>query len=134
MTTFPYQSTTNDITVRVRPSYLAEESSPAQNRYVWAYQVEIENGSDGIWTVMARHWHIVDANGQSQQVDGEGVVGQTPTLEPGGVFRYTSGAPLSAPSGIMSGSYDLAAATGEKLSVKIPTFSLDSPYETSKPS
>ncbi len=134
MTTFPYEAITDGISVRVRPTYLAEESAPAESRFVWAYQVEIENGSGKTWTVTARHWRIVDANGQTQIVDGDGVVGQSPVLAPGEVFRYTSGAPLAAPSGMMGGSYDLVGEAGETLAVKIPTFSLDSPYERTRPS
>lgn len=134
MTTFPYEASTNGITVRVRPSWLAEESSPSQNRYVWAYQIEIENNAKIDWTLRRRHWQIIDANGQSQTVDGDGVVGQMPELEPGGVFRYTSGVPLTAPSGMMSGYYELENLAGEIMRANVPTFSLDSPYERRMPS
>jgi len=134
MTTFPYEAETDGIIVRVRPSWLSEESSPAQGRYIWAYQIEIENRAPIDWTLQRRHWSIVDANGQRQTVDGDGVVGQTPSLEPGGVFRYTSGVPLTAPSGIMSGYFELENLAGDVLQAKVPTFSLDSPYERSKPS
>ena len=133
MTTFPYEACTDGIIVRVRPSYLPEESKPAESRYVWAYQVEIENTSEQTWQVVARHWRIIDALGQKQDVDGDGVVGQSPVLKPGDVFRYTSGAPLSAPSGVMGGSYDLVDADGKSLSATIPTFSLDSPHERTRP-
>ena len=68
-----------------------------------------------------------------QDVDGDGVIGQTPTLGPGERFSYTSGAPLSAPSGIMSGTYDLEGEDGRMLIATIPMFSLDSPYETALP-
>jgi ApaG protein len=67
-------------------------------------------------------------------VDGEGVVGQTPTLAPGECFNYSSGTPLATPSGIMSGTYDLIGENGEEMVAVIPTFSLDSPYDTSRPS
>jgi len=134
MTTFPYEATTEGITVRVRPTWLAEESKPSENRFVWAYQIEVENGSDRTWQLVYRHWRIVDALGQTQVVDGEGVVGEQPVLKPGDVFRYTSGAPLSTPSGIMGGSYDLVDADGTELSATVPTFSLDSPHETRRPS
>ncbi|MEL6322737.1 MAG: Co2+/Mg2+ efflux protein ApaG [Pseudomonadota bacterium] len=134
MTTFPYEAETAGIIVRVRPTYLADESKPSENKFVWAYQVEIENARDEAWQVVSRHWQIVDAHGRVQNVEGEGVVGQTPTLEPGGVFRYTSGAPLSAPSGMMGGRYDLLGPSGEALTATIPTFSLDSPFDRSRPS
>ncbi|MEM6412573.1 MAG: Co2+/Mg2+ efflux protein ApaG [Pseudomonadota bacterium] len=134
MTTFPYEATTDGITVRVRPTWLADESKPKENRFVWAYQIEVENSSEKTWQLVYRHWQIVDAIGQTQTVDGEGVVGQQPTLKPGDVFRYTSGAPLSTPSGMMGGTYDLIDDAGDLLSAKIPTFSLDSPHETRRPS
>jgi len=134
MTTFPYEAETDGIIVRVRPSWLADESNPASGRYIWAYQVEIENNAPIDWTLRRRHWKIIDANGQIQTVDGDGVVGQMPELEPGGVFRYTSGVPLTAPSGIMSGHYELENLAGDILQAKVPTFSLDSPYEKSRPS
>lgn len=134
MTTFPYEANTDGIIVRVRPSWLNEESSPAQGRYIWAYQIEIENAGQSDWTLRRRHWEIVDANGQSQTVDGDGVVGQMPDFPAGEVFRYTSGVPLTAPSGIMSGYFEFENIAGEMKRVKVPTFSLDSPYERSTPS
>ena len=76
----------------------------------------------------------VDSQGRRQIVDGEGVVGQQPRLEPGESFRYSSGAPLAAPSGLMGGNYTMISETGEELAARIPTFSLDSPYEQSRPS
>jgi len=134
MTTFPYEAETDGIIIRVRPSWLSAESNPAQGRYIWAYQIEIENSAPIDWTLQRRHWTIIDANGQRQTVDGDGVVGQTPALEPGGVFRYTSGVPLAAPSGMMSGYFELESLAGDILQAKVPTFSLDSPYERSRPS
>ncbi|MEM9667592.1 MAG: Co2+/Mg2+ efflux protein ApaG [Pseudomonadota bacterium] len=134
MTTFPYEATTDGIIVRVRPTWLASESKPAENRFVWAYQIEVENASERTWQLVQRHWQIVDAMGQTQTVDGEGVVGQQPTLKPGQTFRYTSGAPLSTPSGMMGGCYDLVDADGSTLTATIPTFSLDSPHEKRQPS
>ena len=120
--------------VRVTPSFLKEESRPASGKYVWSYTVEIENQSDLTWTLTMRHWDIIDSQGRRQIVDGEGVVGQTPRLEPGERFQYTSGAPLSAPSGMMSGMYTFEGDDGGELLARVPTFSLDSPYERSRPS
>lgn len=134
MTTFPYEATTQGVIVRVRPTWLSEESSPARGHYVWAYRVEVENASDMPWTLMRRYWKIIDANGQSQTVDGEGVVGKTPRIEPGQVYRYASGCPLPAPSGMMSGHYVMVADDGAEMKATIPTFSLDSPYDKRRPS
>lgn len=129
-----YEAETSGVIVRVRPKFMYDESEPAKNRYFWSYTIEVENASERTWTLKWRYWNIVDAKGNTQNVDGEGVVGQTPTLQPGESFSYTSGCPLSAPSGVMSGSYDFIDETGAGLNAQIPIFSLDSPYDTSKPS
>ena len=124
-----YEATTRRIRVSVGPVFLDEQSAPDEDHYVWAYQVKIEN--DGIEPVqlLNRHWQISDARGQLQEVKGEGVVGEQPMLKPGEVFEYTSGTPLATPSGIMFGSYEMETKTGERFSIKIPAFSLDSPYQ-----
>ena len=125
-----YESTTKNIVVRVEPEFLREQSSPSDHRYIWAYTVEIENQSAADVQVVGRVWKIADRDGQFQEVHGEGVVGEKPVLKPGETFRYTSGAPLSAPSGVMLGSYDLEDIDGVRFDVDIPAFSLDSPYES----
>ncbi len=129
-----YEAVTDGIRVRVRPKFMHDESEPAKNRYFWSYTVEVINESDTTWTLMRRFWRIVDAKGREQIVEGEGVVGQTPTLTPSERFGYTSGTPLAAPSGFMSGAYFLVNDTGTELKIAVPAFSLDSPYDTSKPS
>ena len=77
----------------------------------------------------SRHWRITDRNGQVQEVRGEGVVGEQPVLNPGDSFEYTSGVPLSTPSGIMVGAYVMETEAGESFTVEIPAFSLDSPFD-----
>lgn len=124
-----YELKTRDVIVRVEPDYLDEQSSPSEDRYIWAYTVEIENQGAEDLTVVDRCWKIADARGQVQEVSGEGVVGEKPVLKPGEVFRYTSGAPLSAPSGVMMGVYGVKPQDGERFEVGIPAFSLDSPHE-----
>ncbi len=76
-----------------------------------------------------RHWKITDANGRLEEVKGPGVVGEQPVLKPGETFRYTSGCPLTTPSGIMTGTYRMVAENGDVFEAAIPVFSLDSPYE-----
>lgn len=125
----PYESETHNVVVRVAPSFLDAESSPEDHRYIWAYRVEIENRGTRTLQLMTRHWRITDRDGHVQEVNGVGVVGQTPILKPGETFEYTSGAPLSAPSGMMQGAYRLADESGETLDVTIPLFALDSPYD-----
>lgn len=124
-----YSETTHDITVTVRPLYLEEQSSPTENRYVWAYFVKISNGGARTVQLRSRYWHITDANGRVQEVRGPGVVGEQPVLKPGESYEYNSGTPLSTPSGIMRGAYQMEAADGEKFDVRIPAFSLDSPHQ-----
>jgi ApaG protein len=126
----PYTETTRAIRVTVEPFYLEDQSEPDQNHYVWAYKVNITNEGDQTVKLLNRHWRITDSHGRMQEVLGAGVVGEQPTLKPGGSFEYTSGTPLATPSGIMVGSYEMeASSTGERFSVRIPAFSLDSPHE-----
>ena len=124
-----YSSTTRSIRVSVEPIFLEDQSSPSDDHYVWAYQVKIENAGDETVQLLNRYWRITDAMGRVQEVQGEGVVGEQPTLRPGQAFEYTSGTPLGTPSGIMVGSYEMETATGERFDIDIPAFSLDSPYQ-----
>ncbi|WP_299439535.1 Co2+/Mg2+ efflux protein ApaG [uncultured Rhodospira sp.] len=124
-----YSSTTYDIRVTVQPIYLEDQSEPDEGHYVWAYQVVIGNEGTESVQLMRRHWLITDANGFIRDVEGAGVVGVQPVLEPGEVFEYTSGCPLSTPSGFMQGTYAMRwTETGEMFDVEIPAFSLDSPH------
>lgn len=126
-----YQATTRHITVTVQPFYLEDQSAPEESHYVWAYRVTIANeGSDTV-TLQSRHWRITDGLGRRQEVNGPGVVGEQPVLGPGDSFEYTSGCPLSTPSGIMVGSYTMSTEAGEDFEVGIPAFSLDSPHDGS---
>ena len=124
-----YQETTDAIRVTVKPIYLEDQSSPTENHFVWAYQVRIENTGAETVQLLNRHWHITDSMGRQQEVRGAGVVGEQPTLAPGESFEYTSGTPLSTPSGIMVGSYEMERSDGQRFSVAIPAFSLDSPHQ-----
>jgi ApaG protein len=127
-----YSATTRDIKVTVKPVFLEDQSSPAENHYVWAYHVRIENLGQRTVRLRARHWKITDALGRLQEVKGAGVVGEQPLLEPGKSFEYTSGTPLGTPSGIMSGTYMMELADGTRFDAAIPAFSLDSPHQTAK--
>lgn len=128
-----YEATTQNITVRVEPSFVDDESSPLRDQYFWAYNVEIYNGGNERVQLVSRCWLITDSLGRTQEVRGPGVVGEQPVLETGESFRYTSGAPLSTPSGIMQGHYVMETDDGESFEVKIPAFSLDSPYIVDMP-
>lgn len=124
-----YSSTTQAIRVTVEPTFLDDQSSPGEDHYVWAYQVKIENTGSETVQLINRHWRITDAMGRMQEVRGEGVVGEQPTLKPGQEFEYTSGTPLGTPSGIMVGTYEMESQHGGRFEVDIPAFSLDSPYQ-----
>jgi ApaG protein len=124
-----YSAITRHISVTVYPTYLDDESVPEQNRFFWAYHVVIENRGTETVQLRSRHWRITNARGELQEVRGPGVVGEQPRLEPGDSFEYTSGAPLTTPSGIMSGSYQMENEHGESFDVEIPAFSLDSPHQ-----
>lgn len=119
----------HSVAVSVVPLYLAEQSDPAQSRYVWSYTVTIDNGGGETVQLRERSWRIIDGNGHVEHVRGSGVVGEQPILQPGDTFEYTSGCPLTTPSGIMEGSYVMARENGETFDVTIPTFSLDRPDE-----
>jgi ApaG protein len=125
-----YKSITHDIEVEAEPFYLEDRSEPAQNRYVWGYRITIANHSEEEVQLLSRHWRITDGLGRVEEVRGPGVVGEQPQLSPGDSFQYTSGCPLTTPSGIMAGSYTMRNARGEMFEVEIPAFSLDLPDAT----
>jgi len=127
-----YSKTTGRVTVTVKPYFLDEQSSPNDNHYVWAYKVNIDNRGTDILQLQHRTWIIIDGNARVVQVQGEGVVGETPIIKPGETFEYTSGTPLKTTSGIMQGYYSMIGSKGKNLKIDIPTFSLDSPYEKNK--
>lgn len=124
-----YESITRGIRVQVDAVYLEDQSEPDEEHYVWAYTVRIDNQSEDVVQLCARHWRIVDALGLTNEVIGDGVVGEQPVLKPGEGFEYTSGAPLGTPSGLMVGQYTMITDAGESFDVAVPAFSLDSPYE-----
>jgi ApaG protein len=124
-----YSETTRSITVTVKPIYLEDRSSPEESHFVWAYHVRIENHGGETVQLRRRHWRITDAHGRLHEVRGPGVIGEQPVLQPGEAYEYTSGTPLSTPSGIMVGSYEMETGDGHSFAVAIPAFSLDSPHQ-----
>jgi ApaG protein len=124
-----YSATTRQICVTVTPTYLDEQSAPEDSHFVWAYHVTIQNHGAETVQLLHRHWKITDARGERHEVRGPGVIGEQPRLEPGDAYEYTSGTPLTTPSGIMSGSYQMENERGESFDIEIPAFSLDSPYQ-----
>jgi ApaG protein len=124
-----YEETTRHIRIIVRPQFLENQSQPDENKFVWAYTITLQNRSDEKVKLLTRHWIITDGLGRTQEVKGDGVVGEQPTLLPGEQFEYTSACPLSTPSGLMQGSYKMINAKGDVFDVAIPAFSLDSPHD-----
>ncbi len=108
-------------------SFLSEQSEPAKGRWFWAYHVRIENEGRRAVQLISREWTISDGNGGRHEVQGEGVVGETPVIPAGGSFDYVSGCPLDTPSGSMRGHYRMIADDGATLDVEIPQFALLSP-------
>ena len=122
-----YEAETRGVVVRVRPEYLPDQSAPDERRWVWAYHIEVENRGEVTVQLLARRWLITDATGRTEEVKGLGVVGEQPVLNPGEVFRYTSGCPLPTPSGSMMGAYRMVANEDGQFDADIPAFSLDLP-------
>jgi len=115
------------IIVSVESRFIPEQSDPGDDRYVFSYTITIRNAGDRPAQLLTRHWIITDANGKVQEVRGRGVVGEQPHLEPGGVFRYTSGTLLETPVGSMRGSYGMELAGGERFDAEVPQFILSMP-------
>ena len=128
-----YQELTRSIRVSVEAFYVDDQSSPAHNRYVFGYRVQIDNQGGETVRLLSRHWRITDALGRTVEVRGDGVVGKQPVLGPGEVFEYMSGAPLATSSGIMVGSYRMVTGAGESFEVAIPAYSLDAPGRAARP-
>jgi ApaG protein len=124
-----YSATSQDIHITATPAFAPDRSEPAANRYFWTYTIEIVNRGAIQVQLLERSWRITDGNGRVETVHGPGVVGETPILQPGESFSYTSGCGLSTASGVMSGSYRMIDADGRAFDVEIPAFSLDSPME-----
>lgn len=124
-----FQQITSGMKVRVEPAFLESESDPEQGRYVWSYAVDVENQSPEPVQLLSRYWRITDALGITQEVRGQGVIGQQPVIAPGESFSYSSAAPLNAPSGLMHGHYEMARLhSGDRITVNVPAFALDSPH------
>jgi ApaG protein len=129
-----FTKTTRQIKVTAMPQFLPEHSEPEDDHYVWAYTIQLENYGQEPVQLLNRHWKITDAQGITQEVRGPGVIGEQPVLKPGEAFRYTSGTSLATASGLMLGEYEmLSPASGEHFDVEVPAFSLDSPFQLSRP-
>lgn len=121
---------TNDpktIQVEVSTEFVPDQSDMEHQRFVFAYHVTIKNQGDRPARLLSRHWVITDGNERVQEVRGEGVIGEQPTIKPGERFEYTSGAVLETPVGSMQGTYEMVDENGEPFQAQIPIFTLASP-------
>lgn len=124
------QHITEGISITVETFYNNEQSNPVLGEYNFAYRVSIDNYADFPIRLLRRHWRIFDSNGQYREVEGEGVVGQQPVLEPGESFQYVSGASIRTDMGKMHGSYQMENMLNKKLlQVEIPEFELVAPQK-----
>jgi ApaG protein len=115
------------IDIDVATRYLDDQSEPEQDRYVFAYTIRIRNSGNMPARLLTRHWIITDANGKTEEVEGDGVVGEQPYLRPGEDFEYTSGAVLETDLGTMRGDYQMLADDGTQFRAPIPAFTLTIP-------
>jgi len=115
------------IDVDVTTQYIEEQSSPEENRFVFSYTITIHNTGSLAAKLLTRHWIINDANGNVQEVHGEGVVGEQPYLRPDDSFEYTSGTVIETPVGSMEGSYQMITDNGFAFDANIPAFTLSQP-------
>jgi ApaG protein len=111
-----------------RTVYVPEQSEPDQDRYVFAYTINIHNQGEKAARLLNRHWLISDADGKTQEVEGEGVVGKQPYLTPGETFEYTSATLINTPVGSMRGSYEMIDDEGLIFQADIPIFTLAQPH------
>ena len=124
------QKITEGICITVETFYNKDQSNPLLNEYTFAYRVSIDNNSNFPVKLLRRHWQIFDSNGSHRDVEGEGVVGQQPIMEPGESFQYMSGASIRTDIGRMAGTYQMENMLNKKLfNVTIPEFDLIAPYK-----
>ena len=118
----------NKIEVNVEVTFLPEQSNLVSSKYAYAYTITITNNGDTGAQLRTRRWLIQDESGETEEVIGEGVIGQQPHLSPGESFKYSSGAVISTETGTMKGSYGMISDQGQRFDAVIPEFTLSEPY------
>lgn len=119
-----YDATTESIAVSVRPVYLDGQSDALARRFVFAYFICVENRGSGEVQLLRRHWIITDGVGGVKEIEGKGVIGEQPCIQPGGMHSYNSFCVLPTFTGSMRGTYLMQRETGERFRVEIPRFDL----------
>ena len=122
------KTTTNNIYIGVKPSYLLEKSDPSKPIYFFSYNIEIINQGQDTVQLKSRYWHITDGNGNIEEIRGPGVVGNQPFLKHGERFEYTSFCPLPTDFGVMHGHFEMIDEHGKKFNAKISPFRLTIPF------
>jgi ApaG protein len=125
---FTSEATTRGVRVAVVSEYAPDRSRPAHQQWFFLYTITITNEGADTVQLQSRHWIITDGSGRIEEVEGPGVVGQQPILQPGESFTYTSGCPLATPFGVMEGTYRMTRTGGEPFDAKIAPFTLSGPY------
>jgi ApaG protein len=124
------QEVTEGVSITVEIFYQPGQSNPMSSEYLFAYRVTIENLSTMPIKLLRRHWHIIDSNGTYREVEGEGVIGQQPIIEPGGSHQYVSACNLRTDMGKMYGTYQMENLYNKKLfKVNIPEFQMIAPFK-----
>lgn len=124
------QKVTNDVNIVVETFYQAAQSRPLEAEYLFAYRITIENLGAVPVRLLRRHWYIIDSNGTVREVDGEGVVGQQPTIQPGDRYQYISSCNLNSDMGKMHGYYTMEDLYSKKImNITIPEFQLVAPFK-----
>ena len=118
----------NKIEINVEVAYLPEQSNLVNSQYAYAYTITITNNGETGAQLRTRRWLIQDESGETEEVIGEGVIGQQPHLAPGESFKYSSGAVISTETGTMKGSYGMISDQGQRFDAVIPEFTLSEPY------
>ena len=128
-----YEEDTDGIRVHVEPSFSLADSDPFDGHYVFSYEISVENEGTVAAQLLFRHWRIHDAAGEDSEIDGEGVVGEQPQLEPGASHAYRSYCVLRSPVGYMEGHYTFARPNGDRFKVEVPRFYLNGPLVMPSP-
>lgn len=123
-----YEQSTQGIRVRVEPAYSLADSEPQDGTFVFSYHIEMANEGEAPARLLYRFWRIHDSVGEDTEVEGEGVVGEQPHLEPGGAHRYRSFCVLKSPSGYMEGFYTFERPDGGRFRVEVPRFHFTAPF------
>ncbi len=123
MLDYVYKELTHDIEVEVVPIYVPDQTQFI-NQHLYTYNISITNRSEVSCQLLNRHWIIVDGNGQKDEVEGEGVVGEQPVIQPNQTYQYSSYCPLATPTGNMRGTFEFVDDRNSRFFVKVPLFFL----------